>query len=462
MAPIQSIIRKAHAHTDQATMDSVSIVQLARKRTLMRSIEQAEFKLQAPPSSKMHIRDAPRMECASLKKMYNRSALAESVRGAIKLRVLSANEISDRSAPVIEAGVRIRFSERRAFLHALLLQVEQFYIRVLSTVSHIHHTSIETAQYVRANAPGKVHDMYEAGKETALLGQQKASSLIDSSKGAFSTIKVNAQGIASDVALEAREIAAEARDIAREARINATELIEVSANAVGLAAKTAAKAVAAQANIIAVKGKSLFSAEHEEILLHKRPIRIRTRALSSEAAIYEAYGQLLIEVAQNRQNLNHVLLSEIKDRSKPFILSSEARNAQMTKHTLAARNQVLNEIKRNATCMTLNHVSIRDASCPAVPSTVKNLQNDCRKKLVSEIAQVSSSDLLKAAPVVSDRSAPVLPVGESIKLNKYDNVKKSLLQELEAGVDLSHNSPSLIKDRSAPMVSIVAPGLGSM
>eukprot|EP01113_Clastostelium_recurvatum_P038126 TRINITY_DN565_c0_g1_i1.p1 TRINITY_DN565_c0_g1~~TRINITY_DN565_c0_g1_i1.p1 ORF type:complete len:489 (+),score=205.19 TRINITY_DN565_c0_g1_i1:111-1577(+) len=470
---------KATTTSDVSTIE-ISIVQLARKRTLMRSVEQGEYSLQAPPADKMHIRDAPRMESASLKKMYDRSSLAAAIRGAQQLRVVPSSDISDRSAPIIEEGVQLRFSERRAFLNALLVQVEKFYLRVLSTVSHIHHTSLETAIYMRENAPAKVHDiveagsskvhdLYEAGRETAASTQVKASHLIDSGKAAVgkatTEIKVNAQGLLET----SKEVVQEINDVTDEATFNAGELM----NETGAAIKDTAKEVAQFASTktssfatavkdtfsqLNVKVKSLLAPEHEEILLKKRrPLRRAT----SEAAIYKAYSQLLLEVEQNRQNLNHVLLSEIRDRSKPFIQSPEARQQNATKQTLQLRGAVLTEIKRSATCMTLNHVSIRDTSRPALPENVPNLTTDSRKKLVAEIEVTDVAQVLHpAACPTSDRSAPVLPFGDSVQLDKFDNTKKSMLELVKAGVDLSSFSPRLLKDRSAPMV--VSPGLGSM
>jgi len=201
------------------TIDTVSIVQLGRRRTLMASIEQGTFLLQTPPASILRIRDAPIIESGSLKKMYNRSTLLAELKGSTHLNVVDASSINDRSAPVIDALVHIRFSERRAFLNSLLLQTEQFFSRL------------------RKETPAKVQNLFEASMETADWTQHKAVDIIDSSKVVLNSLvqtgaetagkaKVGAQDLIETSRVNAQGLLESSQEVANKAKLNAQDLLE--------------------------------------------------------------------------------------------------------------------------------------------------------------------------------------------------------------------------------------------
>jgi len=189
----------------------------------------------------------------------------------------------------------------------------------------------------------------------------------------------------------------------------------------------------------------------------------RERSRTEEASIYAAYAELLRDVEKNRQDfLNHVLLSEISDRSKPFLPSSYAvqqnQRSPAQSYPFHARRQVNAEIKCTATLQTLNHVSIRhDSSAPLIPNQVKDLLNNDRKKLVEELQKIDIKSTLHHASEVSDRSTPIIP--ETVDLTKTNPMKQILKEVKSSSFELSPTDPSMIKDRSAP---IIEAGISSM
>jgi len=462
------------AVNSSCTTETVFMIQLGRRNKLMRSIEDKAFTLAPPPADKIHYNCDPVLDGTSLKKIYNRSILAKSIReNTTPLKHVEKSLINDRSFPLIDSDVHIKFSERRAFLHRLLLQVEQFYVRVLESVVHIHHSSVDTAKYFAEHAPVKAREIVEQGKGlahsavdvsvdvahtlsdtatgTGMLAVELIHDAVHTGKDQAAAAKVNAQGLVDSGKVKVSAAKLRASSILESGKETANEVVESINRTASLAsAKTSAFAsvVAEKANEVVERGRQILRSHSQEEIARIR--RNKARSATEEASVYAGYAALLRDVEQNRQEtLNHVLLSEMRDRSKPFIPSAYAleQNQKNQAYPFHARRQVLSEIRRPATLRKLNHVSIRDTSVPAIPTEVKGLLNNDRKKLIKELSQ--SDVKLAHVAETADRSAPALPEGK-IDLGK-GNSKKALLEEVKAGVELAKASE--VHDRSAPIVT---------
>jgi len=364
--------------------------------------------------AKCRDRSAPVIEANYLKKVYDRTGLMTSLRGAVQLKVLKYSDIKDRSAPKIDPTVHIRFVERKAFLDTVLGGAYNFYERLLGAVSNISASSIKA----------KAGELYEKGLSTAngvsAVAQAKAQTAQEKAGGIIVNVKENASEI-----LEA------GKDTAHAAQVRATELIESGQVKAAAVRSTASRKVASAR----FTWNDLYTSGKEKLLSRQS---VETRS--------DVHRALLADIKVNRQVLlNHVASKDIKDCSKPFLPSAEAmaRGPALLRIT-ETRSRVLSEIQHKATLKSLNHVSTRDCSKPAISSQI-NLHKADRKALLAEVK--AESVTLHPTTEVCDRSAPAIPQGH-IDLQK--NPRKVLLGEVQKGIELAPNK--LVLDRSAPQL----------
>jgi len=293
-------------------------------------------------------RSAPRLEGAQLKKTYNRRFLMESIRTPRRLSPVSSENIRNRSAPKIDPSVHIKMVQRRPFLDNVLQGAEDFYNRLLGTVSRVQGT----------------------------LKNTRAS------------LTSSAQSLASNV-----------------------------------------------------KGTTDFLAA----LLKDTP--------ASRDATSAHRRQLLAEIAENRALLRKTPSGDIKDRSKPFLPSAYAleqtrKNDALARTLIERHSRLLSEIRYKAVVRSLNHVSTRDLSKPAISGQEHyNIHKIDRKALLLEVASPEAHQLHSVK--VCDKSCPVLPAGN---INFHKDTRKHLCAEVKEGVELHH--PREIHDRSAAALTM--------
>jgi len=173
--------------TNKNNNSDISVLQLAKRATVMKCIENSMYTLTSP-SCEIRDRSSPVIECVSLKKYYNRSKLAKSIRESSTSSLRHVSLVSDRSSPIIEPGLVINFSERRAFLSLLKIEAVKFLLRLRSSAS----TGVDNAKVLVETTPEKVVTFYDSSKEMA---SEAINSAIQKGKIQASIIQQNTQGM---------------------------------------------------------------------------------------------------------------------------------------------------------------------------------------------------------------------------------------------------------------------------
>ena len=211
---------------------------------------------------------------------------------------------------------------------------------------------------------------------------------------------------------------------------------------------------------LSVRTESGYSGGKKTITMQKQDLEFK-HAVSARRQSVKELGDVVGSPALKLKSV------KASDRSAPILESSA------TVHT-SNRPEILGEIRRRASSTdALKHVeAIRDRSAPRIESNVKVKSTMSYKNVLMSAAAVGARRLsnaqlkgypsdvvLRATPVKSDRSAPMIPDAEEMKKtplkvnNRHEMLEEVRRRSMSTDKELRPVDKAKIRDRSKPVVS---------